>query len=128
MLCERLGMTIQEAQERMSSSEFTLWKLWLMEEPSRFHREDHNFAMIAAEVRRVLAKKPNRVKLEHFLPKYESPRQRKNRKKEEFSVYEEKAMWAGMLGATPPDEWLNPPQDDVESVEENEEENEEGFL
>ena len=122
MLCERLGMTLQEIQERMSSSEFTLWKLWLMEEPSRFHREDHGFAMIAAEVRRVLAKKPNRVKIEHFLPKFETPRQIKKRKEQEVSVQMEKSMWAAMVGATPPDEWLTPPEDEDEQIihEENE--------
>ena len=130
MLCERLGMTIQEAQQKMSSSEFTLWKLWLMEEPSRFHREDHGFAMIAAEVRRVLAKKPNRVKIEHFLPKYETPRQQRKRKKREVSIQEEKSMWAAMVGMTPPDEWLNPNQEDedVNEDEDRDEDRNEGLL
>jgi len=120
-------MTLQEAQEKMSSSEFTLWKLYLMEEPSRFHRDDYNFAMIAMEVRRVLAKKPNRVKIEHFLPKYETPRQVKKREKQEVSVQMEKSMWAAMIGATPPDEWMNPKEEEEEEEEQRHEEDE-GLL
>ena len=120
MLCERLGMTLQEAQEKMSSSEFTLWKLYLMEEPTRFHRDDYNFAMIAAEVRRVLSKKPNRVKLEHFLPKYESPREKRKRKKREFSIQEEKGIWAAMIGAVPPKGWLQGPEEEEEQQEDEE--------
>ena len=120
-------MTLQEAQERISSSEFTLWKLWIMEEPSRFHRDDYNFAMIAAEVRRVLSKKPNRVKVKDFLPKYETSRQRKRRKEREEDVYFQKLAWTSMLGLNPPEDWLNPPKEEDSEEEENDEEDKENI-
>ena len=102
MLCERLGMTLQEAQQRISSSEFTLWKVYLQEEPSRFHRDDHNFAMIAAEVRRVLHKKPASVKNGDFLLRFESPRQRKERKLLAEEIHLQKVQVAAMFGIDPP--------------------------
>ena len=95
-------MTVQECQAKMSSSEFTLWKVYLLEEPTRFHRDDHNFAMIAAEVRRVLAKNPRKIKTKDFLLRFESPRAKKKRKEKAESIYLQKVRWAMMVGADIP--------------------------
>lgn len=56
----------------MPSTEFLDWCAYLDEEPNRFHREDFFFAMLAREVRAILAKDPKKLKLEHFLLKFES--------------------------------------------------------
>jgi len=95
-------MTLQEAQRRISSSEFTLWKVYISEEAARFHRDDHNFAMIAAEIRRVLSKKPNRVKHDDFLLQFTTPREQRKKKKQRQELQHQKAMWALALGIKPP--------------------------
>jgi hypothetical protein len=46
------------------------WLAWLEMEWDRPGRSDHYLMSIACEVRRVLSKKPDRVKLDHFWLKF----------------------------------------------------------
>ena len=97
MLAEKLGMSLAECQQKVSSKEFVLWKVYLQREPSRFHREDYLFAMVAAEVRRTIAKHPNRVKNEDFLLKFKEPR----KKKPQMNLVAQKSIWLAATGLDP---------------------------
>ncbi len=82
-----------------SSSDFVLWNVYLNQEINGFHREDHYWAQIAAEIRMVLAKNPSRIKTEHFLLKFE----RKDKKKTEMVIDDayierSKSFWFGVAG------------------------------
>ena len=102
MLCERLGMTLHEAQRRISSSEFTLWKRYLYTEHTRFHREDYLFALVAAEVRRTIAKKPHQVKVEDFLLKFGEPNEKKSSNSSQ-QLQQAQSMWLSAVGLNPKD-------------------------
>lgn len=81
-----------------------MWSVFLdKNELEGFHRSDHGFAMIAAEVRRTNVKDPKSVKVSDFLPRFKrvqlkpesvSPRDRKK------ALKNSKAFWLGGLGLT----------------------------
>jgi len=102
MLCERLGMTLYEAQRRISSSEFTLWKRYLYTEHTRFHREDYLFAMVAAEVRRTVAKNPHRIKVEDFLLKFNDQKKKQSTSSEK-ELRQSQVFWMTAVGLDPKD-------------------------
>ena len=89
-------MSLAECQHKVSSKEFVLWKVYLQREPSRFHREDYLFAMVAAEVRRTISKNPNRVKTEDFLLKFKDPK-----KKKPASLVAQQSIWLAAVGLDP---------------------------
>jgi hypothetical protein len=105
-------MSLQETKSRISSSEFTLWRVYLQTEHQRFHREDYLFAMLAAEVRRTVAKHPQKVKLEHFLldfgGKEESNKPEMSKQQKADSS---KSMWLSVVGLNP-DEVLSDDEKD----------------
>ena len=93
-------MTLYEAQRRVSSSEFTLWKHYLHTEHTRFHREDYLFAMVAAEVRRTIAKKPHQVKVEDFLLKFGEQKKRVSTSPEK-ELRQSQILWMSAVGLDP---------------------------
>jgi hypothetical protein len=109
-LAEKLGMSLQETRASISSSEFTLWKVYFQEEHQRFHREDYLFAMVAAEVRRTVVKYPEKVKLEHFLLDFGGKKKEEKSKMTADSKKElttDKSMWMAMVGLNPAEELSN---------------------
>jgi hypothetical protein len=101
-LADRLGKTKQEVQRGMTSSEFILWKVYLEEEVNYFHREDYFWAQIALEIRRVLAKNPNKYQMKDFLVKFKSskPEVKKPLTEEEKKqrTWKSMAYWLGLVG------------------------------
>ena len=106
-LAENLGMSLQETKSKISSSEFTLWKVYFEEEHKRFHREDYFFAMLTAEVRRTVVKNPERVKMEDFLLDFGAGDKKQTRKSKSIGKDKEtatqKSFWLGMVGLDPND-------------------------
>lgn len=109
MLAEKLGMSLAECQLKVSSKEFVLWKVYMQREPSRFHREDYLFAMVAAEVRRTISRNPNKVKTEDFLLKFKDPK----KKKPQMSLEAEKSIWLSAVGLDPDIANKNREEEDV---------------
>lgn len=106
-LAEKLGMSLQETKSKISSSEFTLWKVYFQEEHKRFHREDYFFAMLTAEVRRTVVKHPEKVKMEDFLLDFGGNDKKKTDEeklisKDQASIAQ-KSMWLGLVGLDPSD-------------------------
>lgn len=105
-LAEKLGMSLQETKSKISSSEFTLWKVYFQEEHKRFHREDYFFAMLTAEVRRTVVKHPQKVKMEDFLLDFGAGDKKKTNKSKlskEAKVAASKSMWLSAVGLDPND-------------------------
>ena len=97
-------MSLQETKSKIASSEFTLWKVYLQKEHQRFHREDYLFAMVAAEVRRTVAKHPEKVKLEHFLLDFGGKKkEEKSKVSDSQQVDASKSMWLSVVGLNPED-------------------------
>jgi len=103
-------MSLAECQCKVSSKEFVLWKVYLQREPSRFHREDYLFAMVAAEVRRTISKHPNQVKTEDFLLKFKDP---KKKKKPQMGLAAQKSIWLAATGLDPALATKNLEEEDV---------------
>tara|TARA_R110000851_G_scaffold46656_6_gene113575 strand:+ start:3018 stop:3332 length:315 start_codon:yes stop_codon:yes gene_type:complete len=97
-------MSLQETKSKIASSEFTLWKVYFQKEHQRFHREDYLFAMVAAEVRRTVAKYPEKVKLEHFLLDFGGKEKKKESKMTDSQKSDaSKSMWLTVVGLNPED-------------------------
>lgn len=65
-------MTVQEAQSKISSSEFIEWlQFFEWEEFEEFSSEAFYLAQIAAEIRRGNVAKPKQIKVSDFLLKFE---------------------------------------------------------
>lgn len=64
---------LQEMQKGTTSWEFVLWKVFLQERLNRPEIEHYYLAQIAAEIRRVLAKKPREITFKDFLFKFKIP-------------------------------------------------------
>ena len=106
-LAEKLGMSLQETKSKISSSEFTLWKVYFQEEHKRFHREDYFFAMLTAEVRRTVVKHPEKVKMQDFLLDFGADDKKKTDESKLIDKEQEtdiqKSLWLGMVGLDPSD-------------------------
>jgi len=96
-------MSIQRCQEEHSSTQFLDWMEYLEQDVNAFHREDYFLASIAREicqVREMFAKKPRQVKLEWFLQKFISKKDKvvKPLTKEEATERSKRKWltWAGI--------------------------------
>lgn len=97
-------MSLQETKSKISSSEFTLWKVYFQEEHTRFHREDYFFAMLTAEVRRTVVKHPQKVKMEDFLLDFGAGDKKKiDESDTQTKAAASKSMWLSMVGLDPDD-------------------------
>lgn len=109
-LADRLKKCLQEVQEGTTSSEFVMWKVLMEEDLYSNHKQDYYLAQIACEIRRVLAKKPNTIKLESFLLKFRNKtaqdkqeltpelNEEEKQKKTLVAAAIQKARWFGILG------------------------------
>lgn len=102
-----MGMSLQETRSRISSSEFTQWKVYFRTEHQRFHREDYLFAMLASENRKNVVKHPEKVKLDHFLLDFGGKKQGEEKKKSKMTDNQKndasKSMWLSVVGMDPND-------------------------
>lgn len=81
--------------QKTTHREYLAWMDWLNEEWERPSRSDNYLMQIAAEVRRVLSKKPNSIKLRDFLLKF-----KKQKPKEltlEEATKQSKRRWLSWL-------------------------------
>jgi hypothetical protein len=103
-IADRQNWSLGEAKSKVSSSELIMWKVYLERDINTFHREDYYYAQIALEVRRVLAKNPNKIKLEQFLLRFSLKNAKKKITAEsvETRTLRSKAFWLGFVGAQGP--------------------------
>ena len=59
-------MPLRRCMEEHTHREYLTWMVWLKEERQTPKLTDYYLMQLAAEVRRVLSKKPNSIKMEHF--------------------------------------------------------------
>lgn len=100
-LADRLKKCLQEVQRGTTSSEFTMWKVYMEQDINAFHPEYYYLAQIACEIRRVLSKHPNKFKTKDFLIKFQFAGQdKKPPTKEEIErrMALSKAYWFGAVG------------------------------
>ena len=57
----------------MTHRQFVLWGRWLEEQWDRPSRGDYYLMQVACQVARVLAKHPDKIKLEHFQLRFSDP-------------------------------------------------------
>ncbi len=79
------------------------WRDYIRQDSLRHHRQDYYLAQIALEVRRVLKKNPNALKIDHFLLKFvlgETGTEKKAITEEDFErrVESSKAFWGAVAG------------------------------
>lgn len=79
-IASHLKMSVQRAQQEITSSEFLDWVVFIDEEPNMFCKEDFYLAQIAAEIRKTIVKHPEKVSIKSFLMKF--ARKEKEKKKE----------------------------------------------
>lgn len=92
-------MTVQECQQKMTSSEFIMWCEYLRGdyENNIFHRLDYYLAQVACEVRRSFVKNPKSIKMQDFVIEFAKKKPKKKIKKS-FDIEKSKAFWFGGLG------------------------------
>jgi len=78
----------------LTHRQYLAWQAWLNEQWNHPSLSDHYLMQIAAEVRRVLSRKPNEIKLEHFNLKFGRPEPVDQTSQAELA----KAAWATRLG------------------------------
>jgi len=96
-------MSVQRCQQETTSTEFLDWMEYLEQDVNGFHREDYFLANIAKEicqVREMFAKKPKSMKLEWFLQKFTSKKEKKAVKSltKEEAAEKAKRPWLGWAG------------------------------
>lgn len=95
MLASHLRMPLRECMQKHTHREYLLWMAWLAKQHDTPDRSDYYLMQIAAEIRRVLSKQPNKIKLEHFkLSTAGKPAPVQQRE----TVEQSKARWAGLVG------------------------------
>lgn len=84
----------------MTHREFLTWEVWLDAEWSHPSRSDHYMMQVATEVRRVLSKNPNGIKIKDFRLTFGESGERERKKISEKELAEQtKQSWAAYLGA-----------------------------
>lgn len=90
-------MGLQQCRRETTSSEFSEWLDYLDQDVNEFHREDYYLAQIAAEIRRMFSKKPNRIKVDDFLMRFAADKGGADTESAE-RVKASKSWWLGALG------------------------------
>ena len=72
-VAKALGMSRQECQAKVTSSEFIDWLVFLNDEVNDFHREDYFWAEIAFIMARANSEHPERIEFATFLKKFSEP-------------------------------------------------------
>jgi len=86
-------LPVQLVKKQTTSSEFVNWVQYLNEEPNRFNPLYFYLAQIAAEVRRTIVKKPEKVKVEDFVIKFISKEDQRK-----ANLNKSKSFWLKGLG------------------------------
>lgn len=96
-------MTVDEAQEKITSSGFLRWCIYIEEESESLKKEDYYLAGIIAEVRRSWVKHPRRIKTVDFVlkPKPVRPKPTTEEEKQEY-IRQSKFAWGMALGVKIP--------------------------
>lgn len=82
----------------LTHRQYLAWGAWFDGEWHRPSLSDHYSMQIAQEVRRVLSRKPNSIKLEHFKLQFERPTE-KTEEDEQRQLEIDKSVWAFRLSA-----------------------------
>lgn len=92
-------MPLSECMHRHTHREYRTWQVWLDQQWNEPSRTDNYLMQIAQEIRRVLHKHPERVKLDLFKILFEW-RKRSVQPKitKEEATKRSKARWLGFLG------------------------------
>ena len=105
MLASHLHLPLQETKAKTTASEYATWMVYLNMEPSFFHREDYYLAMIAAEIRRTIAKEPKKVDIADFILNFKADDKKEKKKLDQEDIdriakrtVKSKAFWLGSLG------------------------------
>ena len=93
-LATHLHTPVCELKQRITSMEFVMWMEYLEQDLHSFHREDHLFANLQAEVRRSWVKNPRNVNPKHFLVKF-------NKFTPEQQLQRSKSFWLSSVGLEP---------------------------
>jgi len=102
-LAEMLSVPVWKAKRIIPSREFVGWKSYFSRKWTDDHTpEQYYLAQIAQEVRRVLHKKPNQVKLEDMIIPFsfgkEKKKTPKTQEEKEAHIQNSKSAWYTMLG------------------------------
>lgn len=82
----------------MTHRQYLAWMSWLSLEEREPSLSDYYAMQIAAEVRRVLSKNPNAIKMEDFKITFEVPGEKKASTQDQATLVEaEKAVWKHRL-------------------------------
>lgn len=83
----------------MTHREFVTWQVWLLLQLNHPGLTEHYLMLIAAEIRRVLHKRPRSVKQEHMLLKFDlGPLNTKPKVSLEQATIDSKARWGLRMG------------------------------
>lgn len=91
-------MSLQRCKAETTSMEFVAWCAYLRRDLNNHDKKDFALAQIAAEVRRVLHKNPQRVKVKDFLVTYDTPPTKQDREKR---MQESKSFWLALVAQKP---------------------------
>lgn len=90
-------MSLQRCQDETTSTQFIDWMTYLEQDINAFHREDHFWANIAAEVRRSWVNSPEKVKIKTFLLKFKRKRESKRAMTRKEAAERSKRKWFAWL-------------------------------
>ena len=94
-------MSLQRCQTETTSTEFLDWQQYLVQEINFPRKQDYYLAQIAAEVRRVMNKNPNSIKVEDLLMKFEGHVDEEEKPTpidKETRTASNKSKWFGITG------------------------------
>jgi hypothetical protein len=94
MIASRLGVPLQELQQKTTSSEFVEWAEFLEDERSESTVDHFYLAQIAAVIAQAHSKKGKKVKLSDYLLKFRPTRKKVDRK----NFTNSKSFWLGLVG------------------------------
>jgi len=91
-------MPLRECMESHTHREYLTWQAFFEDEWERPSRTDNYLMQIAAEVRRVLSKRPENIKIKHFRLTFGSREKSKAPLTREQATAASQAKWLGALG------------------------------
>lgn len=104
----RPNCTLYEFSNKMTHREFKLWLRWLDDNYNKPSLSDYYMMQIAAEVRRVLSKNPDKIKLKDFLLSFDTSDKKEKGKKKvdkpssiQAAANYAKAKWFAITGYKP---------------------------
>lgn len=94
-------MPLGECMRSHTYEEYLMWMDWLDEQWNTPGLTEQYLMQIAAEVRRVMAKKPSSIKLKHFKLSFKRQKVQQDPKlTQEKALEHQWSTWMGVLGVT----------------------------